>query len=74
MTKNTYYQQLNLKDKIKKQKRNRLMIQRTFSQVPDGRGAEEWVKKVKGLRSMNWLLQNSQGRYSRAQGMQSVLF
>ena len=32
-----------------------------FCWVPDGKGLEGWVKKVKGLRSTNWSLQNSHG-------------
>ena len=31
----------------------------TFGQLPDGRRVGGWVKKVTGLRSINWLLQNS---------------
>ena len=34
-------------------------IQRTFWSLPDGRGLEEWVKKVKELKTTNWWVQNS---------------
>ena len=34
-----------------------------------GGGMWNWVKKVKGLRSTGWLLQNSLGDVSTAQGI-----
>ena len=47
--------------KQNKQNRNRLIDTENIWQLSDGRGFGGWVKKVKGLRSTDRLLQNSYG-------------
>ena len=50
----------NLKNKINKQNRNRLIDMESRLAVARGAGGSGgWVKKGKGLRSTNWWLQNS---------------
>ena len=44
----------NLKNKINEQNRNRLRDTEQVDGCQRGGGLEDWVKKVKGLRSLNW--------------------
>ena len=46
---------------MNKKNRNRLIDTENILAVARREGLEKWVKKVKGLRSTDWWLQNSHG-------------
>ena len=57
---NTHLTTIESKKKPQKN-RNRLIVAENILMVAKWEALREWLKKVKGLRSTNWLLQNSHG-------------